>query len=50
MEDNKPQEWRWIDQLGRAMTKWSDKEPPPPALRTVSDAKGIMSVEFRDKP
>lgn len=42
-----PQEWRWIDQQGRAMTNWSDKPPPPPSMQTVSDAKGIMSVEFR---
>ena len=50
MNDTVPQEWRWVDSLGRAMTKWSDKPPPPVELRNVSDDKGAMSVEFRDKP
>lgn len=39
-------EWRWIDEQGRAMTKW--KTGPLPFLTQVSDGKGVMKVETRE--
>lgn len=38
-------EWRWVDEKGRAMTKWNSSERPP--MEGVSDAKGYMRVETR---
>lgn len=41
-------EWRWLDEQGRAMTKWKQGDPPP--MLEISDSKGTMRVEFRDVP
>lgn len=41
-------EWRWVDEQGRAMTKWVAGDPPP--MNSVSDEKGTMRVEIRTVP
>lgn len=38
-------EWRWVDEKGRAMTKWKSGDQPP--MTEVSDSKGTMKVETR---
>lgn len=39
-------EWRWIDEQGRAMTRWKATAPPP--MTEVSDERGTMKVETRE--
>lgn len=39
-------EWCWVDEQGRAMTRWKSGDPPP--ITEVSDSKGTMRVETRE--
>jgi len=47
-ELNELMEWRWVDDKGRAMTKW--KRGNPPQVLDLTDNKGAMHVEVRLAP